>query len=185
MPREDGRLRGMRLLLLLPLFLFGCDNSGGPAPSGTELAIESTGWGFIEPCFGGDDDAALLDSVAAVTTWLDPCGAPNVEKQNQIVNTMSELDGTRRLMAARIVLGGCTQDWHLAGLYQDAATVSVWILKADTSLNSANAACTDDIGWAEGYWIAAEGDLATATTGVLHLGSYNPAQPGAPASPGG
>lgn len=170
-------------LLAAALVLVACDNSGGEAPAGTELAIESTGWGFIEPCFGGTDDAALLDSVEDVQAWMEPCGAPNDAKLNQIVNTMNALPDDKKLVAGRVTLGGCFGDWYLRGLYQDGDTIHVWLLKEDTSLNQ-NTGCDADIGWDEGFWIAAEGDVATATTGELHLGLFNPELPGAPASPG-
>jgi len=184
-PSPIGKLLGMRLLLLLPLLLIGCDNSGGPPPDGAEVAIESVGWGFVEPCFGGDDLGAMLLDVEDVNEWMEPCGAPNQAKQQQIVNKIGELDDTRRLVAARIVLGGCVQDWWLRGLYQDGAVINIWVMKEDTSHNVTNAACTDDIGWAEGYWIAAEGDVANSTAATLISGSFNPDHAGAPLAPGG
>jgi hypothetical protein len=174
----------LRLLLVLSLFSVAC-NDGGDPPPGEGVAIESTGWGFIEPCFGGDDVGVMLDGVEDVEAWMAPCGAPNVEKQNQIVNLMLGLDDSRRLVAARVTLGGCIQDWWLRDLTQDGSTIYIWILKEDTSFNVSGAACTDDIGWAEGYWIAAEGDVADTTAASLWLGTYNPDQAGAPDKPGG
>ena len=171
------------LLLLLPLVLLAC-NDGGDPPPGVDVAIESTGWGFVEPCFGGEDTAMILDSTEAVQAWMAPC-APNAEKGAQIVNKFNELDASRRLVAARVVLGGCVQGQWLRGLTQDASTLYVWIMKEDTSAGVPGAACTDDIGWDEGYWIAAEGDVASVTEATLWLGSYNPDQPGAPDAPGG
>ena len=173
-----------RLLWLVSLLPLLACNQGGDPPPGEGVAIESPGWGFIEPCFGGEDSAAMLDSVEAVEAWMAPCGAPNEDKQAQIVNTFTALDDTRRLVAARVTLGGCVQDWWLRDLTQDGPTIYVWIMKEDTSLNVPGAACTDDIGWAEGYWIAAEGDVVNSDAAALWLGVYNPDQAGAPLRPG-
>ena len=173
-----------RLLLFAPLLLVACANNGGAPPPGDEVSIESVNWGFIEPCFGGENFGAMLRDVEDVQNWMAPCGSPNAEKQQQIVNTIGELDDTRRLVAARVVLGGCTGDWWLRGLFQEDALIHIWVMVEDTSLNAPGVACTADVGWAEGYWIAAEGDVAAATAADLVQGIYNPSHPGTPAGRG-
>ncbi len=174
----------MKHLLLASLFLVGCvDNSGGEGPPGEDVSIESPGWEADPGACPGPEEAVLLQDANDVDLWMTDCDQ-DPAKRNALLDVISGLDASRRFVAARIVLGGCVQAWDFMGINQDGETLHVWVLEEDTSYGRANAACTDDIGWAEGYWIAAEGDVDQATGASLWLGVFNPELPGSPALPG-
>ena len=171
------------LLLLLPLLSFACiDNSGGEAPSGTDLSLSAAG-PSIGTCTDFSGDAiALLDSEAAIDTWLSGCPNEAAAISAALVPVLDELADGERLVAIRIGLGGCVQDWHLRGLFLDATTINAWALKADTAFGRGEQPCTDDIGVDERYVIA--GGAAAAREAKLTIGRYNPDLPGAPLLPG-
>ncbi len=185
---DSGRRAASALVLLALTGCAGVDNSGGEPPPGTDVSIESPlGLDAISPCVGGGQDCALLlDDEAAVDTWLAECASQDTTAQRDaLVAAIDDLDDSQRLVGVRVVLGGCVQQWSFRGIYLDDNRLNVWILKEDTSYGLASADCTDDIGWDEGYWIAAEADVSAVTEATLTVGVYNPDLPGAPALPGG
>jgi hypothetical protein len=176
-------LAGMRALLLLILLSACVDNSGGDPPPGEDVSVEAPGWESDPAACMGPEEAVLLTDEASVDAWLEECFEVGDQRQ-VLLDVIAGLDDSRRFVAARVQLGGCIQNWDFMGLRQDGTTIQVWVLKEDTSYGRQNVACTDDLGWGVGYWIAAEGDVADATDANLWLGTFNPDLGGAPPLPG-
>lgn len=177
---------GLPLVALAALPLTACvDNSGGEGPPGTDVSIEAPGWDSDPQACPGAEGAWLLDDDTSVDAFLSECFDEVPGKRDALLDVVGGLDANRRFVGVRIVLGGCVHQWDFMGMKQDGAVLRPWVLKEDTSYGRANAACTDDIGWDEGFWIAQDGDVGSVTSAELWLGSFNPELPGAPALPGG
>lgn len=176
------------LIGLSVLLVAGCvDNSGGGPPAGDDVSLEVPGEIPGSPCpslVAGGHEAALLDTPAAVEEWLAGCDPVDEDRRAALVSAVEDA-GDKKLIAVRMVLGGCARDWSLMGLYHDDDVINVWVLVADTSHGVSGAACTDDIFWDEAFYYAAEGDFSAVQEAAILAGIYNPDLPGAPALPGG
>lgn len=174
----------MRLVALLAVLLVGCvDNSGGDAPPGVDVAVEVPDWDTAPQACMGDEGAFLLTDEASVDAWFAEC-MEDVGQTARVLDAIGGLGSDQKLVAVRLILGGCVQAWNFMGMHQDAETLHVWVLKEDTAYGRTQVACTDDLGWANGYWVAAEGDVGSVTEANLWLGRFNPQLPGGPPLPG-
>ncbi|MCP4498982.1 MAG: hypothetical protein GY822_03320 [Deltaproteobacteria bacterium] len=183
---QDFRILKSVLFMVLLGALAACtDNSGGASPAGDDVSFSSAGLDDLFSCFAGEQEAALLDDENAVDDWLSNCEADDsVNVKEAILTEVEGLDDGERLVAVRMIFGGCVQQWHFMGIRQEADVLHAWVLREDTSYGIANAACTDDLGMSERYFIVSDGDVATATSADLVVGVFNPNLPGAPALPG-
>jgi hypothetical protein len=176
-------------LVVLGVLLAACiDNTGGPPPPGEELEVET-----IEApplfCDSEGDRSAVLNDQNDVDAWLADCdddGTGSKESLGQdLLTALSGLGSDSRLIAARIVGGGCVGGWDLMGIYLDGITFHPWVLKADTAHGRRDVACPADIWWEDGFWIAIGPSVAFGSEAELWVGVYNPNLGGGPALPGG
>jgi len=168
--------------------LTGCvDNSGGPAPEGTELeefspAAGDAGGLFCE--FFRDDAFLLVDRAAVEDFFANECAGNEAAVEDELATIADGLEEGEALVVVSIQLGGCLGEWGVHGFYEseDGSTVTAWVLRADSSYGRTNWACTDDIGGAIGVYRVM--GAADATEADIVIGTYNPDLPGAPAQPG-
>lgn len=173
-------------LALVATSLACADNSGGEPPPGTDVALEVPADVADISCVSGGNQgaAALLQSEADVTAWLEGCTDVSPATRAALIAAAQESGDDKKLIGVRVGLGGCTRDWSMMGIYHDDDTLNVWALLHDSSYGGGQAACTDDFFSQDGYWFAAEGDFAAVTDAALVTGVFNPDLPGAPLLPG-
>ncbi|MCO4769800.1 MAG: hypothetical protein KDA24_07185 [Deltaproteobacteria bacterium] len=151
------------------------DNSGGEPPAGEALQFEVVG----EPSIfcQAQDSAKFIDSDEDIDSWMEGC-TDQEDARADIEAAFAGLLENETLIMVSAQLGGCIQDFDVAGVYLDGAELNVWMLKEDTSYGRNNIACTDDLG--EGQSMIVVEGAADAETIEMLVGIWNPELPGGP-----
>lgn len=170
----------MRRWLCSVLVLAGCvDNSAGDPPPGEEVGFEDLDSpGFFCGLFR--DEAWLIVDEADIDGLEADC--PDGPDTAALRTTLAATDPADALVVFTLAKGGCVGEHDIVSVYRDGDTVRPWIWQADSSYGRPRTACTADLGEAiEVLRVDGAGDAADA---ALHIGTYNPDLPGAPALPG-
>ncbi len=153
------------------------DNSGGEPPAGDPLtfAIEAEPSAFCEAV----DAVRFIDDQEDIETWIASCEAEGDGTRGQLEDALAALEDGESLVLVSAQLGGCMQDYEVAGAYLAEDTVHIWMLKEDVSYGRQDVACTADLG--EGHSLVVVEGASEATEIDLTVGVWNPELPGGPA----